>query len=363
MKNRPDFKNFSKKELKAYVNEHGFFSNALIDKTDTNAPAGLKEQIPEGAIYFKAIASNGDLNRNGYIIREKAFKAAIEQYMTNPVILLQHDMNQPVGRVLRAHGGQEGIQIEGYIFDEYTNGRFSKNLFNAVSTGHLTEALEFENEATHEVITEEEFRALPWEEKENGNWVMAVTSLDWLENSIVSIGANRKSLVKNKDLVKNYVESLKNEVQEEDKPKEEKEVENKEIVTEEKKSEEEIPQNNQAQTEKSADEKEVVETPSAEVRDKSANGVVSQESATIEVSKEEVKQVNDALLALANLAKTQKEEITGLKNQVESLKTALDNIPMRKGLVLVPGSLKAKEEPKRNWLGTLLEANGVPVNN
>lgn len=357
-KERPDFKNFSKKELKDYVNEHGFFSNALIDRTETNAPAGLKDQIPEGAMYFKAIASNGDLNRNGYIIREKAFKAAIQQYMENPVILLQHDMNQPVGRVLRANGGQEGIQIEGYIYDEYTNNRFSKGLFNAVSTGHLTEGLEFQNETTNEVITEEEFQALPWKDKSSGAWVMAVTALDWLENSIVSIGANRKSLVKNKDLVKNYVEALKNEAGESDEEKKKKEEEAK---AKEEKEKQEALKNNQIETKKSEDATVVVETPPAPIP-AAENAAKVEESKTIEVSTEEVKQVNEALMTLANLAKSQNAEIVSLKTQVESLKTALNNIPVRKGLIFAPGSPKAKEEPKKNWLGELFEANGLPVN-
>jgi hypothetical protein len=337
----PDFKNLSKKELKDYINANGFFCNAAIDKTETNAPAGLQEQIPEGAIYFKAIASNGDLNRNGYIIREKALKNAIKQYMENPVVLLQHDMNQPVGRVLRAQSGQDGITIEGYIFDEYTNGRFSRGLFNAVSTGHLTDALEFQNEATGEIITEEEFKALPWEEKENGNWVMAVTALDWLENSIVSIGANRKSLVKNKDLVKNYVEALKNEA------KEEEEEEN-----EDKKEEEQSQKTEPA--EKPADEKEKVENPSAE-DGKAENAVQSKESAVIEVSREEVKQVNEAILFLANKVKEQ-------QGKISALESALDNIPIRKGLIVTAQNFKPKEEKPKSWLGSILEENGINLN-
>jgi chromosome segregation ATPase len=199
------------------------------------------------------------------------------------------------------------------------------------------------------VISEDEFRNLPWEEKESGNWVMAVTSLDWLENSIVSIGANRKSLVKNKDLVKNYVEALKNEMQEgEEERKEEAEDQKNEI--------------NQTQTEKKEDEKEAVETPPT-IDEKAENAVTPKESDTIEVSKEEVKQVNEALLNLAKIAENQKAEIASLKTQVETLKNALDNIPVRKGLIVTNQNFKSQEKSKPSgWLGELFEANGISLN-
>jgi len=403
-----DLKKMSKKQLKDYVNSNGFFTSALIQK-NAAVPTALKDQIPEGAIYFKAIASNGELNRNGYIIRESAWKKAIAGYMENAVILLQHDMDQPIGRGLSAKVTKEGLVIEGFIYDEHTNGRFGQGLFNAVSTGHLTEAVEFQNEKTGLVIDEESFRALPWDEKMNGNWVMAVTALDWLENSIVSIGANRKSLVLAKDLVKNYVEALKfeedadkaeiampaasrNEIADDDdedegdeddeieeeaeevvektpeeiaaeaetteEKEEKKDEEEPEAPVEEKKDEEEEPTEPiETPVEEETDETDTAEEPVAEVEGGETNAIKAPESGSLTLTKEEVNEFNGVVTNLINLLKVERKKTADL-NKV------LDSIPLPKGIVLAHANGNGGPAPKQKLsaIGSLLQANGIKVN-
>lgn len=368
----------NRQQLKDHINKNGFFAQAMILKpkpemTDVEMeaymPAAVKSQVPEGAMYFKAIASNGELNRNGYIIREKAWKAAIDGYMENPVLLLGHDMDQPIGQILTAHVGSEGLIISGYVYDEYTKkndsdktGRFSKNLFNAVSTGHLNKELEFENQDTGQVLSEEEFRKLSFEERYNGNWIMAVVALDWLENSIVSIGANRKSLVKNRDLVKNYIEALKNEADEQDEEEEQPEAPAlvEQPKEEEKKGDEPAPtEQPKTEVEKKEDETGAVETPAApEKAENAPNG----ESETVTMSVIEVNEARKALETFANLAKVQKQAIDKLMAEVASLQSVIQNTPMRKGLVMASGSPAAPKTAKESAIGNLLEANGIPVN-
>ena len=404
-----DLKKMNKKQLKDYVNSNGFFTSALIQK-NAAVPSILKDLIPEGATYFKAIASNGELNRNGYIIREAALKKAIGGYMENAVILLQHDMDQPIGRGLTARVTKEGVVIEGFVYDELTNGRFSKGLFNAVSTGHITEAVEFQNEATGAVIDEETFRALPWEEKVNGNWIMAVTALDWLENSIVSIGANRKSLVLAKDLVKNYVEALKFEEEannaqialpaaskneaddEEDEDDEEEEVEEviektpEEIAAETQAAEDKAAEEKAAEeaaaleakdkedeekevkdeepiapitppTEEKPDETDVVETPVTGKESVETNAIKPPESDLLILTKEEVNEFNGIVTNLINLLKVEREKTA-------SLNKVLDSIPLPKGVVLAHASGNAGPTSKRKLgtIGSLLQANGIKIN-
>lgn len=389
----------SKKELKDYVNANGFFTSAMIQR-EVNAPSALKDQIPEGAIYFKAIASNGELNRNGYIIRESAWKPAIAGYMENPIVLLQHDMDQPVGHVLTARVGKEGLVIEGYVYDEHTDGRFGKNLFNAISTGHLTEEIEFENTATGQILSEEEFRALPWEEKISEQWVMAVTALDWLENSIVSIGANRKSMILGKDLVKNYVEAMrKNDVEDEEdiedegdefedeeetlatRKVEKAEVEEEEGAEDEKdgagdeeEGAEEAPEEEEEIEEEAPEEgapTETIETPGeggeedetgkveippADTPGGETNALKVPESETLTLTKEEVKQFNGIVSGLINALEAEKAKTTALK-------ATLNSIPKPKGFVIANLPGHAGSAPKKeSALQTILQANGIKLN-
>lgn len=201
----------SKKAVKRDINKNGFFINMPL-KMNKVVPLEMKDKVPEGASYFEGIASNGDLNRNGYIIRESAWVSAINGYMQNPVVLLQHDNDQPIGQCIYANVDGDGLHVSAYVFDEYTNGRFSKGLFRALSTGHYTMQVEFENTVTKEVLSEADFIAkynpdrsfwtgevIPPED-----WVLAVTKLEWVEFSVVSIGSNRKSMVTNQLAISNY---------------------------------------------------------------------------------------------------------------------------------------------------------------
>lgn len=373
----------NKKELKDHINKNGFFARALIVKPKSDMteaemeaymPAAVKSKVPEGAMYFKAIASNGELNRNGYIIREKAWKGAVDGYMENPVLLLGHDMDQPIGQVLTAHVGQEGLVISGFVYDDLTNNRFSKNLFNAVSTGHLNKVIEFENSATGEILTEEEFRRLNWEERSNGNWIMAVVELDWLENSIVSIGANRKSLVKNRDLVKNYIEALKNETDEdgdeeekatpevkaEDKAETETPAPAEQPKEEEKKEEPEKTEQPKTEVKQDEAEKGEVETPAApEKAENAPNQAVAE---TVMMSVAEVNEARAALEEFATLTNKQKLLIDKLTNEISVLNAKLNNTPVRKGLVVTNGSPIAPAPKPKSAIGALLEANGIAIN-
>lgn len=208
-----DGRSMSKKELKDYVNANGFFLQHKITLR-TNAPAADapgRELVPNGAIYFRGIASTGEINRNGYIIRESAWQNAIPEYLsTNPAILLQHDSERPIGRCVWAQLTPNGLEVAGYIFDEETDERFSKGLFGALSTGHIDVTVEFENTETKQILSEDEYWGkissgeIGWG-SDNG-WVLAVTELDWVEFSVVTIGSNKKSVITRTNAITNYFE-------------------------------------------------------------------------------------------------------------------------------------------------------------
>ena len=325
----------SKKELKSFINENGFFSSLEI--VETNTPnEDRPEGVPEGATWFSGIASTEELNRNGYIIRENAWKGAIKEFMDNPVLLLQHNMKEPIGKVMSAKVTEAGLEVTGYIFDDMTGGRFSKGLINALSTGHLTVEVEFENSETNEIISEEEFRKLSFEEQMSDKWTMAVNKLEWVELSLVTVPSNRKSFITNRELVRNYVESLQ-------KNEEEADEEVVEEIVEEVEEVEEQPENTEEQQE---DEKEGEIPSTAEV----AENAVEVDSDLVQLSRNEFDEARETIRSLATLCTDQKNEIAELRKKNGMLEAKLNSIPKPKGLAFK----KEEKKVEKSWLAPLL---------
>ena len=178
-------------------------TNSLTSKE--KAPDKFKENIPEWALFFKAIASNWNLNRNGYIIRAKAWitwadgkkdLTALNDYLKNWKILFQHDSNKPIGKPLDLKVVWNELILTAWVFDNtHSNWDIGRGLVTSISTGHMTQAIEFENIKTWEIQSEDEFiddkNASPLEKLWSGIWVMAVTSAEMIENSLVTIGSVR----------------------------------------------------------------------------------------------------------------------------------------------------------------------------
>lgn len=69
-----EVKAMNKKELKAYINEHGGFSRGKVTSKVTSVENSSKpEGIPEGAIYLEAEISDESENHNGYVIELDAW--------------------------------------------------------------------------------------------------------------------------------------------------------------------------------------------------------------------------------------------------------------------------------------------------
>jgi hypothetical protein len=65
-----EVKAMNKKELKAYINEHGGFSRGKVTSVENSSKP---EGIPEGAIYLEAEISDESENHNGYVIELDAW--------------------------------------------------------------------------------------------------------------------------------------------------------------------------------------------------------------------------------------------------------------------------------------------------
>ena len=156
-------------------------------------------------------ASTKDKDRMNDIVEPTAFENTLKQYMTNPIVLLQHDMDKPIWNVTEASIDDKGLFIKAKITED-TDGVFSKLKNWVLRTFSIW------------------YRVKDYEtmENEDAEWNYIFTNvikeLELFEISLVSVPANPFALVKSFD------SCFKAEEDEEtaEEPKEEEAVEEKE---------------------------------------------------------------------------------------------------------------------------------------
>ena len=150
-------------------------------------------------------ASTKDKDRMNDIVEPSAFEDTIKQYMTNPIVLLQHDMDKPIGNVIEASIDDKWLFIKARITED-TDGVFSKLKNWVLRTFSIW------------------YRVKDFETEENTdaewNYVFTniIKALELFEISLVSVPANPFALVKSFDSC-----FAKEEEPEEEKVEEEKE--------------------------------------------------------------------------------------------------------------------------------------------
>ena len=179
-------------------------------------------------------ASTKDKDRMNDIVEPTAFENTLKQYMTNPIVLLQHDMDKPIWNVTEASIDDKGLFIKAKITED-TDGVFSKLKNWVLRTFSIW------------------YRVKDYEtmENEDAEWNYIFTNvikeLELFEISLVSVPANPFALVKSFD------SCFKAEEDEEtaEEPKEEEAVEEKEENLPEESEEwkeEETEENNEEET-------------------------------------------------------------------------------------------------------------------
>lgn len=70
----------------------------------------------EDDVFIRGMASTADTDRVGDIIEASAWtKGGLQNYLNNPVILFNHDYNQPIGRAVELSTGDNGLQLKAKI--------------------------------------------------------------------------------------------------------------------------------------------------------------------------------------------------------------------------------------------------------
>lgn len=185
-------------------------------------------------------ASTKDKDRMNDVVEPTAFEETLKQYMTNPIVLLQHDMDKPIGNVIEASIDDKWLFIRAKITED-TDGVFSKLKNGVLRTFSIW------------------YRVNDFETIENVNadgeysYTNIIKSLELFEISLVSVPANPFALVKSFDSCFKAEEEMETaeeekpvETVEENKPEEEK-VEDEENIE----AEEETKENETEETEES----------------------------------------------------------------------------------------------------------------
>lgn len=176
-------------------------------------------------------ASTKDKDRMNDIVEPTAFENTLKQYMTNPIVLLQHDMDKPIWNVIEASIDDKGLFIKAKITED-TDGVFSKLKNWVLRTFSIWYRVK-------------DFETM---ENEDAEWNYVFTNvikeLELFEISLVSVPANPFALVKSFD------SCFKAEEDEEtaEEPKEEETVEEKEDLQEEVVEEWKEEENNEEET-------------------------------------------------------------------------------------------------------------------
>lgn len=226
-----EVKAMNKKELKAYINEHGGFSRGKVTAVENSSKP---EWIPEGAIYLEAEISDESENHNGYVIELEAWNKSwgLTKFFNEygGKVLYQHNINEPIGKTLSIEiktdeNWRKYLGATGYAYDDYTDKRLSRGLTSDISTGHIPLVIVYRHRETGEELTYEAYNEMLdtlvdklidegrnfgyiWDALENkiAEYQERHREVQLIEWSVVTLGSNANAEVK---VIKNSMEEAK----------------------------------------------------------------------------------------------------------------------------------------------------------
>lgn len=170
------------------MNKKPFYFKFYVDqdRIETKKLDGEKTSV-----FIEGYASTPGIDRYQDIVEPGAFVESLKQYLEkNPIVLLQHNSEKPIGKVVSAEINENGLHVRCEITantDEVQD-RIQEGVLRCFSIG---------------------YRPLSWEWRVVGDMeVRAITKLELLEISIVSIPANADGLFTMDMSVKNFFQDF-----------------------------------------------------------------------------------------------------------------------------------------------------------
>ena len=162
------------------VKEQGYFQSLW----DTKSVKTTKDENWVEAVEIEWYASTKDKDRVGDIVVPDAFKSALEWYMMNPIVLLQHKAEKPIGVVEEANIDDNWLYIKAKITEntDWVMNQIKNGVLRAFSIWYRVK--DYDTDA-----------------RELADWSYDFTNiikdLELFEISVVSIPANPFALSKN----------------------------------------------------------------------------------------------------------------------------------------------------------------------
>lgn len=241
-KNMPKPASEEKKSLKKAINENGFFIHMdsveemnidyvedYLGKLDDEVKTRAKmPKDRENILVFKGLASQaypkGKKSRNGYKYLHSGMN--FKNYRKNPIVLLQHDTEKPIGYALSLNV-TEGVGLEILYFVDFGTKAAKEHeheirngYIGMLSTGAISNNWGIENSKTGEIMTRGEARDAGidiWDVMtgRSSDYVLVVTESELIENSQVTIGSNPDAMATTQNSLgrffKNEFEKMKEE--------------------------------------------------------------------------------------------------------------------------------------------------------
>lgn len=291
--------------------------------------AEMKEiEIKNWSIKIKWFASTPDIDRYNDIVNPKAFKEAIEGYMNNPVILLQHNSDKPIWKTIDYKVWSKGLNVTVELTNDIDN--VFKNIQDWIlkwfSIWFIPKKWEYK---------------MVWDKE-----VREITDMDLIEISVVSTPANASTLFTLSKSIKSFFEEIqennlidnnnimekeiieqevKEEVIEEIKEVEEEIIEwTNTISPDEVESVDEI---STTETEAETETTENVEEVTEEVTEDEA-GKVEELEKSLEVMKQELAEQKELVNSLL-------DNLIQLANKTQEVKSVVDNMPIKRWLATI----------------------------
>jgi HK97 family phage prohead protease len=184
------------KDLKAKNVDDQKIKDAILEKSKTEIQHfnfGFKSfKVKEAtgdekkSIEIEGYASTKDVDRYGDIVNPSAFEETIDLFMTNPVMLLQHDHNKRIGDFTDLTIDDKGLYVKGDV--KFTAG--DPELFEKIESGSLKGfSIGFK-------VLEAEWQEITDEKGNIVDYVFIINKLDLVEISVCNVPANPFTLMK-----------------------------------------------------------------------------------------------------------------------------------------------------------------------
>lgn len=308
------------------------------------------------SLKIKGFASTKNTDRYGDVVEPFAFAKSIELFMTNPVMLLQHNKDKPIGKFTKLAMTIEGLEVEGEVLhnDDGVIDKIKSGVLQAFSIGYIPKKWEIRNPEGILVANEEGMQnGFSWEAKWNKDNTRTITELELLEISIVSIPANAHSLFGIEASTKSFFDSLEKDWRERLQESKQEESENTnippsgdELVDTDNVANEVISEN----FSENSDNSEVENTPESESEKSFGSDEKNISENDNEISHENIlesKEYKELLAQKEQIAEIAKNAVIELEKTLAEntkLKNILQNTPVRKGLVNISGTYEPKQK-------------------